>query len=414
LRDRLKSTAGWLFALAFLVLPNCGLPSGEGDPGDGGCEADGTCGDCESGACDGVTTNLKPGDQPWTGSIFCDIEDMNNPRRCATQADIDNVLNLRRSHAAMDLVFGTAYSNTVLDYSDAAIAAQACPAGTLAVVITYRSPFPVGQQACLNCGGAIGGGYSDVSAACVDLCRDVNGAGSDAFCFAPDHAQAATNDDRCYEDACTNEDDPISGWPDPRRTPEAVVWQDLLPAGTVSTGGAEGNDLKRDAATSPTPAFDAGADSVQTITKGDGYVEFTATEIDTARVCGLSVGTTDGGETDLDIGFGIRLSGGGHVLIAENGVLVVPPNGDDINFWFADYVAGDHFRVTVTANPDGTTANIEYFQIPNTCTAPGCPATKLRPSDGDPPITAAYPFRVDASLRDQNATLTDVRIVRVK
>src|SRR6185436_8137220 len=102
--------------------------------------------------------------------------------------------------------------------------------------------------------------------------------------------------------------------------------------------------------TSSTPAFDAGAASTQTITRGDGYVEFTATETDKARILGLSTGAPpDAVPTDADIRFGFRLSAGGHVLVSENGTLVTPPDANP-NFWFGDYVSGDRLRITVTDN----------------------------------------------------------------
>ena len=76
---------------------------------------------------------------------------------------------------------------------------------------------------------------------------------------------------------------------------------------------------------------------------------------------------------------------------------------------------GDRFRVTVTDNNDGVTASIAYYHIDSSCpNVVDCTGTLLRPLPGDPPILSPYPFRVDASLRDQGATLADVQIVRIK
>ena len=43
-----------------------------------------------------------------------------------------------------------------------------------------------------------------------------------------------------------------------------------------------------------------------------------------------------------------------------------------------------------------------------------CTHWQLRPTASDPPLVGAYPFRVDASLREQGATLADARLVRIK
>ena len=176
------------------------------------------------------------------------------------------------------------------------------------------------------------------------------------------------------------------------------------------------NSLRRTApASSPAPGhFDAGASSSQTITQGDGYVEFTATETNTARVLGLASGTPpphDPADLDADVAFGVRPAAGGFVLISENGRLVLPPNEPDpINptFHFAPYASGDRLRVEVSDLHDGT-AEITYSLIPGMCPAAGCVPIPLRTTGPAP-----YPFRVKAALREQGATLTDVRIARIK
>src|SRR5262249_53274247 len=138
------------------------------------------------------------------------------------------------------------------------------------------------------------------------------------------------------------------------------------------------------------------------------YVEFTATETNRARVLGLSTGAPpDGDPSDADISFGIRLSAGGNVLISENGILQTPPDGNP-NLWFTSYGAGDRLRVAVTDNLDGT-AYISYSIFPPGCPTFVCAGLPLRRTGPAP-----YPFRVDASLRDVGATVTNVRIVRIK
>jgi len=52
--------------------------------------------------------------------------------------------------------------------------------------------------------------------------------------------------------------------------------------------------------------------------------------------------------------------------------------------------------------------------IPAACSGAACTGMQLRPTASDPPLVGAYPFRVDASLREQGATLADARLVRIK
>ncbi len=268
------------------------------------------------------------------------------------------------------------------------------------MAITFRSPFPEGASKCLNCGEVIGPVYTDVNAACVDVCRDLN-FGGDAFCAdsATIH-RASTNASSCFADACTGNALPDS-FVDPRRTPEPVSWTSLV---GVATSGADSNTLTRTAAS--TGAFDAGAASTQLITHGDGYVEFTASETNTGRMCGLSTGgPPDTDPSSDDMGFGINLNAIGGVRIFESGVPVVGPNPDTT---FASYASGDRLRVSVTDSFDGT-GTITYSLIPASCAGAGCSGMVLRTVGG-----AAYPFRVDASFNQQGGTLTDVRIVRIK
>jgi hypothetical protein len=75
---------------------------------------------------------------------------------------------------------------------------------------------------------------------------------------------------------------------------EPVVWTNAV---GVSVSG---NNLSKTAAA----GWDAGAASVQTIRDGYGYVEFTATETDTHRMCGLSYGDDSRSYTDIDFARG--------------------------------------------------------------------------------------------------------------
>jgi hypothetical protein len=74
---------------------------------------------------------------------------------------------------------------------------------------------------------------------------------------------------------------------------------------------------------------------------------------------------------------------------------------------FGAYVAGSRFRIRLTEQPSGG-ALVTYEQILGACNPDTtCPAMPLRSPSG--PV--AYPFRIDTSLKEMGATLTDVRVV---
>src|SRR5262245_23259790 len=88
--------------------------------------------------------------RPMTGAVFCDIEDQQAPRHCAT-AD-ERATGIRLSQAAVALVRGQS-SNVGLDFSPAALQAQGCAADQ-GVAITFKGPFPEGTHFCLEIGRA--------------------------------------------------------------------------------------------------------------------------------------------------------------------------------------------------------------------------------------------------------------------
>jgi hypothetical protein len=383
LRISLKTTAGWLVPLAYLALPNCGFS-----------------------VTTGRSQNLEPGPQPRTSVVFCDIERVLG-RHCATQADL--VSGVPLSRAAVDLVRRNS-SVIGLDYSPEALAR--CGGGPEAV--RFQCPFPNGCPVCVKCIDAMGPSpapYEDADAVCAAYCTDIFRPGFPeippdplvaAFCAERSHASTNAPIDDCQGGACTPAGALRADYDDPRRRPEAVRWRDGV---GVATSGVFDNFLTK---TGPgTGGFDSGAASVQAITNGDGYFEFTAARVDTARAAGLSVGDgPDGDPTLAGIGFAVRLSPAGDVFIHENGVELV---GGNPNGSFATYAANDRIRVSVTDNHDGT-ATIGYALIPALCGAgPLCPEVPLRTAG-----PASYPFRVDASLRTPGATLDDVRVVRIK
>jgi hypothetical protein len=216
--------------------------------------------------------------------------------------------------------------------------------------------------------------------------------------------------DRCFADACSSGGTPTPGFVDPRRVPEAVVWQDLIGV------SAAGNNLTKTSPTSPNPnLLNAGAASTQQFARGDGYVEFSAAETNLTHLLGLSaipagcpLPCADTDPSQNDVGFGIVLNLDGRFYVVESGTLVAGPGPQGS---FGTYTAGERFRVSLSVRPDGS-AKVAYGRIIGACT-PGAPCneTVFHFSTATPPH---YPFCVDAAFREINATLTDVRVVRIQ
>jgi hypothetical protein len=125
---------------------------------------------------------------------------------------------------------------------------------------------------------------------------------------------------------------------------------------------------------------DAGAVSQQTITSGDGYVEFTASEQTTGRMIGLSNGNP--GTTATEISYGILLSTSTRASAQEHAVYK-----DETG-----YVAGDVFRIAVVGGVVKYSKNGVVFYT-----------SAVAPS---------YPLLVDTSLHTLNATINNVVIKR--
>ena len=123
----------------------------------------------------------------------------------------------------------------------------------------------------------------------------------------------------------------------------------------------------------------SGAVSTQSISSGDGYVEFTASETTSYRMIGLSHGDTNQNFDDIDFAF--YLAYGGQLNIFQGGVLV----GD-----FGSYVTGDVLRVAVEGGV------VKYRKN----------GTLVYTSTNTP----NYPLLVDTSLYSNGGTLTSVVI----
>ena len=277
--------------------------------------------------------------------------------------------------------------------------------------IEFQGPFPLGSSVCLNCGviGPSPDPHVSNAAVCVAHCLDlfaINDANvppsaeATAFC-TPARARLSTNFPAtgCYENACDMMGGGVlSTFADPRRLADPVDW--IHRAGVSATGGS----LIR--IPPATGNFDAGASSSPLITRvmtgGDAYVEFTATETNTARIAGLSSGAPPaGGIQFADVDFGIEVFSTGEVFVVENGSAVSS---------FGAYAAGEKFRVKLRDRFDGT-ATVSYARVIGPC-ADGerCIEAVFHTSTN----TATFPVRVDAMFRDVGATLTDARIVRIR
>jgi hypothetical protein len=147
---------------------------------------------------------------------------------------------------------------------------------------------------------------------------------------------------------------------------EDVVW--------TRTNGVSvvGNSLTK---TGPTTWGNAGGASTRAIISGDGYLEWTATETTTYRICGLSYGDTDWNFTDIDFGMFARPSGA--LWRIENGAML----------GIGTYITGDVLRVEVSA---GTV----YYKKNGALLS-----TSLN--------VPTFPLLADSSLYDNGSTITD-------
>ena len=150
--------------------------------------------------------------------------------------------------------------------------------------------------------------------------------------------------------------------------PQNVSWTNAVGA------SVSGNNLTKTAADGWN---NSGASSTQTIASGDGYVEFTATETTTARLCGLS-------HSDPDQNYGVDFALG----IWPSGVLYRFEAGSYAVI--GSYSTGDLLRVAV----EGGVVKYKKNGIVVYTSA----------------IAPTYPLLVDTSLHSNGSTLSNVVI----
>jgi len=156
--------------------------------------------------------------------------------------------------------------------------------------------------------------------------------------------------------------------------PQNVTWTN------VAGVSASGNSLAKTAATG---WGNAGAVSTQALVSGDGWVEFTVTELNTYRMVGLSNGDSTQDGTDIDFALMTNCDDPGNlkVRITEAGVV----RGD-----FGTFTTGDKLRVAVEGGV------VKYRRN----------GTLLYSSS----VAPVYPLLVDTALYSAGATVTNAII----
>jgi hypothetical protein len=349
------------------------------------------------------------GPGPKDDVIFCEIEDLETPRRCGNAWDGRFGRDLR--NGALDLLTDQA-SRVGLDAINPRTVETCTVTGDEMPpeAIVFLGPTPYGGAECVD-----GERYDDpgmVAYGCYERCLekfsdDDPVPTQDVLDHCGAHARPAVNASSAVGQACEKgalKKDFI----DPRRFTTPVRWTNLR---GVDTEGLGSNTLRRiEPTTTPadpvTEGFDTGATSEQVIRWGNAYVEFQTNELGTAKLLGVSQGADNRDWTKLDVDFGLRLTVLGRVLISRNGALVEKAPGDPV---WANYQPGDRFRISLK-QVDTATARVVFEQVMAPCDSwTFCMAVPIADAG-----TIAYPVRVDTSLKEQDGTLSDVRIVYIQ
>jgi Tol biopolymer transport system component len=180
--------------------------------------------------------------------------------------------------------------------------------------------------------------------------------------------------DAClYDPAATINSAVLSTVFQPAIPTEDVVWVNLVNA------QASGNTLSM----TPGAYWSGGAVSSKAIASGDGYVEFTAVQTNTARMFGLSNGDLNQNYSDID--FALYATDFGTLQIYESGTY---------KGTFDNYTSGDKLRVSVEVGA------VKYWKI-------NALGQRLLYTSSSSPT---YPLRVDTSLYASGTSINNAVI----
>ncbi|WP_353088553.1 Ig-like domain-containing protein [Flavobacterium sp.] len=158
----------------------------------------------------------------------------------------------------------------------------------------------------------------------------------------------------------------------PNVVSEDVVWN----TASLQNVSATGNSLLK---TQSNVNWNGGAASYNTV-GNNGYIEFTASETNTYRMCGLSSSNVNSSYNTIQFA----------IYLIANGVYEVYESGSFIGS-FGSYNSGDRFRVAVESNVVRYYRNNVVFYTST--------------------ITPTLPLLVDVSINSVNGTITNAKVV---
>jgi len=171
----------------------------------------------------------------------------------------------------------------------------------------------------------------------------------------------------------------------------AVEWTGLVQ--TVATGSGSGLQKSSSAGAD----WNAGAISVQSLTSGSGFAEFSAPMTGMYGVVGLNKG--DPNEHPDAVDYSIYLSADGRVYSYESGVAFGYSGANEF------YVPGDRFRIAVDAG--ATATSVTYMKNGVPLPARPRPSSSSTSSGG---VSMSYPLRVVSSLLTPGGTVGNVTV----
>jgi hypothetical protein len=348
-----------------------------------------------------------------TDALMCDIPAPTDPseKDCALPAEASDPNNVWLTQAATSLAT-TRSSLISLDFSQSAQAKCGANNPTKATYLG-GGPFPDGATVCID-PAQFPNTYANETKACIAKCEDLinmsnlpfKPANVHDYCVA--NAKTSTNYKRSdFANACTAGGNPVMPFPEKRRAPEPVAWNDL--SGGMTYDAATKNLTRAVAQSGPAIAdFNEGAASVQVIKSGDAWVELetvTANQgvaVSLRNSCADPMNCVDSVPNTTDLGIALLFNETGEVYIFDAAtVLFGGPYGT--------YTPGERYRLKVKDNNDGN-ATISFSRL----TAPCTEGTVCAEDEFGPNVaTLPYPLRLDVSIRGQNAGLSKATMVYI-